>query len=216
MNAKKEKVYDSDIGNKANMPFAKQLRDLIPDAKTANALKDYLGVSIQAINQYKQGTAFPKTENLIKIAGFFGISVDYLIGFTDIPNRDTNIQAIHGLTGLSAGAIAKLCDMKEANEKTAFVDIVSLLIEDYNAEFFLSLLSTLISSSLEGTDEEYISFDINGIKAVTTVRKAITSLFQTNIIENLPSIVDAYKRQFEFSPKEREKRFDEHGEHKEQ
>ena len=105
---KKEKVYDSDIGNKANTPFAKQLRDLISDAKTANALRDYLGVSIQAINQYKQGTAYPKTENLIKIADYFGVSVDYLLGRTRVQSMDADIQNACNCAGISEKALKSL------------------------------------------------------------------------------------------------------------
>ena len=47
----KSSRYDSTIAEKANTPFAKRFRELVPDAKTANELKDYLGITIQAINQ---------------------------------------------------------------------------------------------------------------------------------------------------------------------
>lgn len=98
------KGYDRFIVEKANNPLARGLRDLVPSDKTS-ALAEALGCSVQAINQYKQGTAYPKTENLIKIADFCGVSVDYLLGITDIPTRNTTVQAIHEYTGLSEDAI---------------------------------------------------------------------------------------------------------------
>ena len=101
----KSSRYDSTIAEKANTPFAKRFRDLVSDAKTANDLKDYLGITIQAINQYKQGTAYPKTENLIKIADYFSISVDYLLGLSNTPSRKEDIQAACKTTGLSTLAI---------------------------------------------------------------------------------------------------------------
>lgn len=117
--------YDSRIAEKANSTFAKKFKELVPDAKTANALKEYLGISIQAINQYKQGTAYPKTENLIKIADFFGISVDYLLGITSTPNRDTTMQAVCDFTGLSEKAISIL-NKADRDE----LDFISFLIEN--------------------------------------------------------------------------------------
>ena len=110
---KERTAYDSRIAEKANTPFARRLQELVTNP---TALKNHLGCSLQAINQYKQGTAFPKTENLIKIADFYGISVDYLLGRSDIPNLDTNMQAVHGFTGLSAEAISKIVDLKDSGK----------------------------------------------------------------------------------------------------
>lgn len=124
MSAGESSRYDSKIADKANSAFAKKFKGLVPDAKTANALKEYLGVSIQAINQYKQGTAYPKTENLIKIADFFGISVDYLLGITSTPNRDTTMQAVCDFTGLSEKAVSIL-NKADGDE----LDLISFLIE---------------------------------------------------------------------------------------
>lgn len=195
--------YDSRIAEKANSAFAKKFKELVPDAKTANALKEYLGVSIQAINQYKQGTAYPKTENLIKIADYFGISVDFLLGITDIPNTDTNMQAVHKFTGLSAGAISKLQDIYEKNRKTAFSDIISLLIEDSNAEYYLSIIGELISCSIEGTGEEKISVGVAGSEMRLPKEKMLKTIFQTSFIDALPRIVSEYRRQFEKTPNQR-------------
>lgn len=199
----KSSRYDSTIAEKANTPFAKRFRELVPDAKTANELKDYLGITIQAINQYKQGTAYPKTENLIKIADYFGISVDFLLGITDIPNTDTNMQAVHKFTGLSAGAISKLQDIYEKNCKTAFSDIISLLIEDSNAEYYLSIIGELISCSIEGTGEEKISVGVAGSEMRLPKDKMLKTIFQTSFIDALPRIVSEYRRQFEKTPNQR-------------
>lgn len=199
----KSSRYDSTIAEKANTPFAKRFRELVPDAKTANELKDYLGITIQAINQYKQGTAYPKTENLIKIADYFGISVDFLLGITDIPNTDTNMQAVHKFTGLSAGAISKLQDIYEKNCKTAFSDIISLLIEDSNAEYYLSIIGELISCSIEGTGEEKISVCVAGSEMRLPKDKMLKTIFQTSFIDALPRIVSEYRRQFEKTPNQR-------------
>lgn len=100
--------YDLSVADKANSPLAKKLRELIPDAKAANALREYLGCSPQAISQYKLGTSLPKTENLIKIADYFGISVDYLLGRTETRSRSEDIQVTAKTTGLSEKSVKSL------------------------------------------------------------------------------------------------------------
>lgn len=92
----------SDVAELANKAIAKRLRELVTDT---TVLAKHLDCSIQAINQYKQGTSQPKIENIIKIAEFYNVSVDYLFGITETKNRDTTIQAICEETGLSEKAV---------------------------------------------------------------------------------------------------------------
>ena len=191
-------TYDTAVFDKATSPFAKRLQELVTNP---SALKEYLGCSLQAINQYKMGTAFPKTENLIKIADFYGISVDFLLGRTEIPNMDTNIQAVHGLTGLSVGAIAKLSDLKNQNNQ-AFLNIISVLLEDKNIDFFLSLLCSIIGFGYTGKGDEIISQDVNGVSIALSNKRLANIALQTMIIENLPAIVERYKQQYPNNPDE--------------
>lgn len=92
----------SDVAELANKAIAKRLRELVTDT---TVLAKHLDCSIQAINQYKQGTSQPKIENIIKIAEFYNVSVDYLFGITETKNRDTTIQAVCEETGLSEQAV---------------------------------------------------------------------------------------------------------------
>ena len=45
---------------------------------TQMELADKLGVSRQAISKWEQGTAFPSTENLIKLGKLYGVSIEVL------------------------------------------------------------------------------------------------------------------------------------------
>lgn len=49
------------------------------------------GISNGLISNWKQGVKIPSAENLIKIADYFDVSVDYLLGRTDVKevNRKT-------------------------------------------------------------------------------------------------------------------------------
>ena len=130
-------TYDSQIAEKANTPLARWLQDRATNPK---ALAEYLGVSVQAVNQYKQGTAYPKTENLIKIAEYFQISVDYLLGVTSVPNRDTTIQAVCDYTGLSESAVKELKALSDMKEIRAYSDLLSLILSDPDFQWFLGVL----------------------------------------------------------------------------
>lgn len=49
-------------------------------------LADYLNVSNQAYQKYEYGTAEPNYDNLCKLADFYGVSTDYLLGREPPPN----------------------------------------------------------------------------------------------------------------------------------
>lgn len=141
--------YDSNIADKANTILTKRLRDLITDT---SKLREHLGCSAQAINQFKQGTAFPKTENLIKIADFYDVSVDYLLGITDTKSRNTTIQAICEYTGLSETAVIKLHLWKDVNDRhCGWGQIISSIINSgYSEELFRNISEVKGFSKIEG------------------------------------------------------------------
>lgn len=53
-------------------------------------LADYLNVSRVTITQYENGSRSPDDETKKKIAEYFNVSLDYLMGFSDIRNPYTN------------------------------------------------------------------------------------------------------------------------------
>ena len=162
MDSKTSGTYDSSIGEKANAPLAKRLQLLV--GANSRVLADYLGCSIQAVNQYKQGTAYPKTENLIKIADFYHVSVDYLLGITDIPNRDSNVTAVCQYIGLSPDTVEFLHKKRNGpfGPEDMFPRAVDFLIDDarYNRNDYGSLLK-MISA--------YMELDSAGNKSVYTL-----------------------------------------------
>jgi len=52
-------------------------------------LSDYLGISAQAISQWKSGANKSYIRHINKIAEFFNVSADYLLGKDEIKNRPT-------------------------------------------------------------------------------------------------------------------------------
>lgn len=82
-----------------------RINELITNTKE---LAEYLGCSLQAINQFKAGKSMPKTENIIKMAEFYGVSIDYLLGVSDFAQP---YMSVSEYTGLSKKAIDTLRHM---------------------------------------------------------------------------------------------------------
>ena len=56
-------------------------------ALSQQKLADILHISQQSVYKYENGITTPDLQTLMKIADFFDTSVDYLIGYTDIPHK---------------------------------------------------------------------------------------------------------------------------------
>jgi transcriptional regulator with XRE-family HTH domain len=54
---------------------------------TQKNIAEAIGVTIGNLQKFEYGTARPKLENMIKLADFFNVSLDYLVGRTDNPSR---------------------------------------------------------------------------------------------------------------------------------
>ncbi len=89
-----------------NGEFAKRLRKLMDANKTTQQdLSEVVGVTRQQISNYRWGKSQPTMEQLFKLAQFFKVSADYLLGLADEQTRETDVQAINKMTGLSEKAI---------------------------------------------------------------------------------------------------------------
>ncbi len=75
------------------MNFAKRLSELRNEFKmTQKELADKLGVSRGTIGMYEIGQRDPDTETLLKLSSIFNVSIDYLLGKTDIRNSEKITQ----------------------------------------------------------------------------------------------------------------------------
>lgn len=112
MGRKKSPTSEMDVAEKLSAPLTQRLNELITDS---NELKDFLGCSIQAVNQYKLGTSRPSLENLCKIADFYGVSTDYLLGRAYESTTRPDIKTTCATTGLEESAVDFLESLKNAN-----------------------------------------------------------------------------------------------------
>ena len=100
-------------------PFPNRLRRLMRgDAGKINRtvsqqeLADYLGLKArQSVSAYCDGSGQPSWENIAKIAEYFSVSTDWLLGVTNIERVEQNIQvaaATLGISGKSAENLARI------------------------------------------------------------------------------------------------------------
>lgn len=100
--------------------FAQRLIELREDKNvTQQILADDLGITRQSLSLYEKADRAINIELLYKIAKYFNVSADYLLGSTDNKTTDTNLQAVCDYTGLSEKAVKNLTATVELdpNEK---------------------------------------------------------------------------------------------------
>ena len=85
-------------------------------------MSNQLNISYSALSKYETNKRFPDKNTLIELANFFDVSVDYIIGRTDVRKFEDFPEEIKGIANLFVGmsgskqkAIEKL--FKELLEK---------------------------------------------------------------------------------------------------
>ena len=97
-------------GTETTKCFADRLQDLISESgKDVKTLAAEIGVSSGALSKYQNDKGEPGITALYKIANYFGVTADYLVGLNH--NRTNEYAAIGNITGLSDEAIDVLCDI---------------------------------------------------------------------------------------------------------
>ncbi|MDF2876693.1 MAG: helix-turn-helix domain protein [Sporomusa sp.] len=68
--------------------FAQRLSLLLQQHNISKqTLGTAIGVSRPAISQFASGANLPSIDKLVALAEYFNVSVDYLIGLSDIPDK---------------------------------------------------------------------------------------------------------------------------------
>ncbi|MDE5994781.1 MAG: helix-turn-helix domain-containing protein, partial [Oscillospiraceae bacterium] len=72
------------------------------------ALAKKLGISKGSLGFYETCKNTPDIEVLNAVSNFFNVSLDYLLGYTENPTNDTDLQAVCNYTDLSEKAVKSL------------------------------------------------------------------------------------------------------------
>lgn len=104
--------------------FAQRLRELRKGNNISQKkLSNYLNFGYTAIANYESGRNQPSLDTVKKIAQYFNVTVDYLIGASDYPRREQDITEKEAEL---LGIFRKIND----DEKDALLKIVNLMFRE--------------------------------------------------------------------------------------
>ena len=103
---------------------------------------EQMDINYQTFQKYLKGISQCSAENLIKIANYYKVSVDYLLGLTDISTTNKDLRFVCDYTGLSEKAVTTL---KADNESVLHKYIINWLIEQKTV---LHKLGNYLTSSI--------------------------------------------------------------------
>ena len=76
--------------------FSERLRELrLNKEMSQRDLSLCIGVTATSVQRFEYGTGKPSLDTVIKIADFFKVSVDYLIGRVDTPNFENSDKFVN-------------------------------------------------------------------------------------------------------------------------
>jgi len=98
--------------------FTEQLNRLLKSNKmTQQELAHKLDISKQSVSNYCSGKYFPEISRLIDIANIFDVSVDYLLGLSELSKPNADISTAEKTTGLKASVIKELYRYSENTKR---------------------------------------------------------------------------------------------------
>lgn len=137
-----------------NTAFAQRLRELLnAPGMSQSQLADYIGVTRQAVSSYSLGTSVPDIQKFEKIADFFQVSTEYLLGRSSIKKADATKQAAAEYLGLSEEAIDAIHRLKLGRFEQSFAD-------GYRMTLKTEPLTEVFSAWLEAADLSAFASDI--------------------------------------------------------
>ena len=151
-----------------------------------------MGISYQTFIKYVNGTASPNIANLSRMAKYYNVSTDYLIGVSNDKPIDVNISMIEKYTGLNQGTIDSLnYSFGTLHDLSVFRDDYEFL-ENYKFSFIPFVRNKKIS------DED--------LEIIFNENKELLNILVDRIIDIEPLFYEYYlsaKKRFEnFNDKE--------------
>ena len=120
--------------------IASRLRYLLEERDmNQNQLAKATKLQRQTISNYTNGQSVPDGNNLIKISKALNVSVDYILGLSDVESIDSSIKGAVQCTGLDDDAINHLINL-EKNQKEMASDIIrssffTMFIDSFSETF---------------------------------------------------------------------------------
>ncbi len=90
-------------------------------------IAEYLNITYSSISKYETNERFPDKENLIKLSQYFNVSIDYLLGLTDIKEPAEDLIKKGEVKVKPPTDIEKIYESLPAEEKKQFKDFGEFL-----------------------------------------------------------------------------------------
>lgn len=169
--------------------LADKLSDFVEEKRkegvNQKALAKEIGVSSGSLSNWCNNAKNVTADNIVKLANYFNVSADYLLGLTEVPTSNLDIRDINNKTGLSQNAIAHLMADKTV-EDIETTDFISYLVTNSD---FPDLVKALKQRNRFLQKEEKARLDLNG-EVFGTEMSVLTKLIINDLFWK---IVDGYK-----------------------
>ena len=113
--------------------FANRLKDLRGNM-TLREVADEIGITRVALGYYEKGERKPDIEILHRLATYYHVSCDYLLGLSDIKTPDISTKEISKKTGLSEQAIRKLSFYNTSQRFHKCINALNLMFHSQSFE----------------------------------------------------------------------------------
>lgn len=183
---------------KYNATFPTRLRELIaPKDVTITALAHELKVSRQAVSQYQDGSTQPNLQKLAEIAKYFGVSVDWLLGLTDMRTPNMDVRAIANYTHLSDKAIERLNSLTAIEGGDMYLIMLSAMIESLELYRLIGQIRYYIDRLAEyeaSSKDDPAAFDAAEYK-IASERYGVTYSFEKLLNDVLERLSDKHSNE---------------------
>lgn len=145
-------------------------------------IADLLGVTRQSLSLYEKGERTINVEALGKLAEFFGVSADYLLGLSDVRSTEQDMRTACEVTGLSEYAVSAFTELK----KEPCFDIVDKLFSDCEDYDTKELLEKAFSNCMDEVKVEAFASafcELAGVKITLSDDSTSAVLLRKILIE---------------------------------
>lgn len=179
--------------------FAQRLKQLRTERQISQSeLASALNISNRTISMYEQGNSEPNVETLSKIADFFNVTTDYLIGRTE--GKTTDLQSLYEEIGLSEKSISFLGELNHAKNnapipslaKLSPIDCIDFCLSqnELSFEFFDCIYAYFIANvpdnlNIRITEDGHLMLQSQTLKSGTIFQEIPASYLRDAILQEV-------------------------------
>lgn len=132
--------------------FKERLRDL-RGSKSLKEVAQDLEISRATLGYYENGDRKPDIEILIKIANYYNVSSDYLLGLTDVSSPQIDDRTISEKTGLTEYALQALYGYGNSEFMDEHLELLTINLLLSNYPHILNLITMYLFTNFESACE---------------------------------------------------------------